>query len=147
MHTTPSALRSTGWHGLAVTASVVLGVLAMHGLGTHGLSGPHDAAQTPTQATAITSHHATAAVSPLADGMADRVGDALAAPSGQGAADGLTQLCTAILGLGLALLLLLRARRAVVPWFRPTARWPAVRIPAGRDRDPPTLALLSIQRC
>lgn len=124
-------------------AVVVLGVLAMHGLGTHGLTGSHTPVHTPAHATATGGHHAMAAASLLGDG----VGDVLAAPSHPGAADGMTEMCMAILGLGLALLLLLRARRAAVRWALPAARWPLVRIPAGRDRDPPTLALLSIRRC
>jgi hypothetical protein len=143
MHTTPSPLTLTRWHGLAVTAVVVLGVLAMHGLGTHGLTGSHTPVHAPAEATTTGSQHAMAAAS----SVGVRVGDVLAAPSQQGAADGMTELCMAILGLGLALLLLLRARRAAVRRSLPAARWPVVRIPAGRDRDPPTLALLSIRRC
>jgi hypothetical protein len=146
MHTTPSPLTLTRRHGIAVTAVVVLGVLAMHGLGTHGLTGSHTPVHTPAlvtaRATATGGHQAMANASSLGDD----VGDALA-PSQPGDADGMTGLCMAILGLGLALLLLLRARGAAVRWPLPTARWPVVRIPAGRDRDPPTLALLSIRRC
>lgn len=61
----------------------------------------------------------------------------------------LMALCLALLATALTSLLIVRARGRRRIWLRPPAgtAYPALWLAARRDRDPPCLHALSIQRC
>ena len=138
--------------GLLLTLA---GLVAMHGLSGHGVSGgAHD------MASVMAAQHGSAMAEPgLADpghpdGTNARAGTAVVTTAIASVRDGVTDhdglmaLCVAILVAALgALLRRLAATQTITTLARssePTRRWAQLR---GRDRDPPSLTVLSIQRC
>lgn len=126
-----AALRALG--GVAA----LLGVLAMHGLATHGT------AHHPVEATPLVSvdHHAATAAT-------DHSTPLISMPDGGEVPGllGLTALCLAVLMAGVGLVMGRRGGVTVMTRRGRSARAgtaPRVR----RDRDPPCLIALSIQRC
>ncbi|HEY0951007.1 DUF6153 family protein [Nocardioides sp.] len=126
-----------------VVLAALLGLLAMHGLATHGTS--HRAHVSESMAPVSAEHIG----SPMAEAGAATGPTASRSPyverdNGPG---GASALCLAVLlaGIGLAVLLgrrrgVVRARGASPAAFGHPAR-------ARRDRDPPCLFTLSVQRC
>jgi hypothetical protein len=128
----------TGLLAWAALLLVLLGVLAMHGVG-----GGHGADHRPVASSGLGStpdvagHHApgpTAPTDPVAHLAAD-----VADPTSW------TALCLAILG-GAVLLLLGRGTAVPTP-FPPAPTALRTRLPGRRDRDPPSLIVLSVRRC
>lgn len=133
---------------------VVLGaVFGMHALDSHGVAGNH---------TVDVTHHVSTAASAIRDGSpmmssADHVHPSpdvpmssvpstLRAPAGD--ASSVMSLCLGVLVASVLLLLVRRAHGLPVIGLAP--RWDtlAQRSTAhARDRDPPSLALLSVRRC
>lgn len=126
-------------------AFALLGLFAMHGFG-HGAQqgtqtgGHHDAA-----IGSLAHHHQDVAASTV---TADGPGYADAESDGHGGTDGLVLiLCLAVLAAGLAVALyVVLLRPAVVAAVRPLAAL-ATLARVARERDPPCLFDLSIQRC
>ena len=123
----------TGLLGGAALLLVLLGVLAMHGLGGHAAGHgplPPSHAHDPV-ATRSVEHHVTDTVQHLATDAPHHAW--------------WTALCLAIL-VGAVLL---RAGRPTGTPGRLSALRPAprTRVPRGRDRDPPSLVVLSVRRC
>lgn len=152
--------RSRPW--LLLGAFALLGLFAMHGLGGHGMN------HAGTSNTHAASTHAEAGVVGLEapDAMSHRsagaghvgcVGDCVPPDSTVHAADGsapgggtsmLLVLCLAVLAaVAFAIVLALRRTR----WALLRALRPGDRITrlcrSARDRDPPCLYVLSVQRC
>ena len=128
---------------LATAWSLVLGGLfAMHGLGSHG-AGAHEAmTHGVVRASGSTSE-------PIALSMHDRAGADVGQtyPREAPSSSSMLGLCVGVLGgIMFSVLLLLVNRRPHRPMSKllPPLK---VSMPAGRDRDPPSLALLSMQRC
>jgi len=129
-------------------AAALVGLFAMHGLAGHGAmhAGHGDP---PLEIAAAAAAHTHAAASMPMEATAAQA-PSLTAPSGPSPDDGglgLVGLCLAVLLVG-AIAAVLLGRRS---WYarslaRPVAHrgWPAR---ARRDRDPPCLFALSIQRC
>ena len=123
----------TGLLGGAALLLVLLGVLAMHGVGGHAAAhGPlppshaHDSV-----ATRSVDHAVTETVRPLATDAPQ--------PAWW------TALCLAVL---VGAVLLLSGRPGGAPGRLVTPRAASrTRIPGGRDRDPPSLVVLSVRRC
>jgi hypothetical protein len=146
MPTTISAHARGAPSGLLVVLLFLLltGVLGMHGWGSHGVAGAghtpvaHDSGlaglQHPAVAIARVVGEAASSAPPLLNGSTDRQGMVLAG------------LCVAVLSTVGLVLLLLRAvrRRAAVPL--PSPRLSHARRVNQRDRDPPSLARLSVLR-
>ena len=131
---------------VAVLFVVLAGVLGMHGWGSHGVAGAgHTTSGHHSGVTAEPEHRGVTIALTVGDGRAT----AAPAPTGSrhSSGMGLTDLCVAVLsGLGFVVLLLLRSRRPLAAALMPTLRpWhsPTLR---GRDRDPPSLARLSVLR-
>jgi len=133
---------------------VLFGLFGMHGLANHGVGGTENMAQVTVQASAATVGSTVDLVSVGLTGqdvpLAEPVPGAATLTSGlgqQGMDMNMAGLCVAILAVGLvALLLLLRGGRLPRSlWFlqRPAFAFK----PVGRDPDPPSLTVLSIQRC
>lgn len=121
----------TGLLGGAALILVVLGVLAMHGVGSHGSR--H--ASTPSP------HHDPALA--LAVGPAHAAADHLT--SQQPTPTSWTTLCLAMLAG--AVLLAVTSGRGSAALIVPRPRRRRVFPPGRRERDPPSLALLSVHRC
>jgi hypothetical protein len=144
MTTTCSVHRRGAPGGLLVALLfiVVAGVLGMHGLGSHGLSAAH-LRVVHNSSIAVGDHQM---VRPAVLGVA---ASAAVQSAGRGIDHNgmsLGELCVAVLSaLGLLLLLIsaLRPRQDVLP---PRSRPWRVRRVSGRDRDPPSLAQLSVLR-
>jgi hypothetical protein len=139
-HRACAALRSL--FGLAA----LLGLFAMHGLVPHGTAhGGHVGDATPVVAVSGDHSPAPKSVVPVADPVAMVSAGTHDTPDG--ALRGLAGMCLAVLLTGLAVALLLGMglpgqRQADPPlWARRRPRR------ARRDRDPPCLFALSIQRC
>lgn len=136
------------WRGRSRTVRLLLvmaafvGLFAMHGLGDHGTM--HQELSAPMAAIASTDSHA-GHVSMRGDpGVTGHV--RITAPASDGAS--MAGLCIAVLGGAILALAWLRSR---VP-LRVVRRWPYrssadLRATVLRDRDPPCLFELSIQRC
>lgn len=131
---------------LLLGAFALLGLFAMHGLSSHGAE-QHD--RNPAASTLAPDHpdhahpHAEASASPAADRAHTGCSEGHC-----GGMDGLVLvLCLAVLAAGLAVaLFVVLLRPAVVAAVRPLAA--AVTLPrVARDRDPPCLFDLSVQRC
>jgi hypothetical protein len=135
MGTAPQNARG-GLLGGAALLLVLLGVLAMHGVAGHG-SGHASAGAAPHHASAV-AHVVTHAAHELSAPV-----EHLAAHDSAPAT--WTALCLAVLAG--AVLVFLTARRASGLRVR---SWPPSRsaqLPGRRDRDPPSLVLLSVRRC
>lgn len=129
--------RSAALTRLLLGAAALLGLLAMHGLGVHGTA--HDSAPA-----AHGPHAAADPGGPAASSSLDAVGD----PMSHESDTSLLGLCLAVLGVALlGLFGVGRAGRR--PWIRLRLRDLRIAVSAvsSRDRDPPCLHLLSIQRC
>lgn len=125
-------MRASRW---GLVAATLVGLVAMHGLGSHGVHGAD------SDQAAMT--HGVASVEDMLVPMADEVASPMPAHGGLG----LEVLCVAILGgLGVVLGLLRRIRSATDPRESGSRSYSLVR-PRARDPDPPTLAELSILRC
>jgi hypothetical protein len=154
---------STGsWVALVV---VLAGLFGMHGLAGHGSHaaemGMGDSVVTmPT--TSVSGMAATGGVNGHGAGAAltTHVGSHTHAPaagstfgvpgavSGAMSGGAMSVLCLAVLTAGaLLLLLLLGTRRPRVAMARTPAPTPSTFLRVGRERDPPSLAALSIRRC
>jgi hypothetical protein len=143
-------------YGFLVAALALVGLLSMHGWGTH--AGMHaETGHAPAHAVLV--HSEAHASAPDATHHRDAAGAAAAAPKdaatcdtcGDDGSDGgmdLMGLCFAVLGgiLAAALALLLLRRRCL-PLLRTVV--PAFRHPVllSRDRDPPDLVRLCVIRC
>lgn len=139
--------------GLLLLLVVLGGVFGMHALDAHGVAGNHTVGMT---------HHASTSTSAIRDGSpmmssADQVhasaerpmfsaSSSLRAPAGD-----FSSVMSLCLGVLVASVLLLLVRRAHgLPLLGLAPRWLTVAQPwtvRGRDRDPPSLALLSVRRC
>jgi len=134
---------------------VLAGLFGMHGLASHGVGGmenmPQAAiAEASTGVAGPPLGLMTAGIDRPVGALVDHGEGAVAVLSGlghKGMGMNMAGLCVAILAIGLvALLLLLRGRRAPRVWWSLPRLMFAV-TPPGRDPDPPTLTALSIQRC
>lgn len=127
----------TGLLGGAALLLVVLGVLAMHGVGSHA-SG-HGSAAPARHHDPATAQAVEPAMAQTAAHAADHLGSQQPAPPSW------TELCLAMLA-GAVLLAFASGRGSAaltVPRPRPGRAFP----PGRRDRDPPSLVLLSVRRC
>jgi hypothetical protein len=126
---------------VALVFVVVSGVLGMHGVGSHGVSGADHMPGMHTTNVAVSDHEMVVALDEAISATVPLVVRRV-----DGAAMSLGELCVAVLSaLGLVLLLLQALRRhfAIAP---PPSRLLHVRKLSGRDRDPPSLARLSVLR-
>ncbi len=134
---TPTKHTRGGLLGGAALLLVLLGVIAMHGLGGHA-AGHGAPAADHTGASVTVGGHQHVAPEPVAGASAHLA----TSPEPHSA---WTALCLAVLAG--AVLLALRGRAGVV--VRGTSRRPAAPspVPGRRDRDPPSLLVLSVCRC
>ena len=130
----------TGLLAGAALLLVLLGVLAMHGVG-----GGHTVGHAPLSASGPRDPVATGAAGHHVHGQTAPPGSVphLAADVTDPAAG--TALCLAILGG--TVLLLLGTRTGVPPLLPPVRVVLGTRVPGRRDRDPPSLIALSVRRC
>ncbi|MEO7943504.1 MAG: DUF6153 family protein [Marmoricola sp.] len=133
---------------------VLTGLFGMHGLSNHGVAGmenmPQVTAPASVGAVGSTLDRVSGGPTGQAGPLSDPVPGAATLTSGpgqQGMDMNMAGLCVATLAVGLfALLLLLRLERLPrAPWF--LQRRAFALKPVGRDPDPPSLSVLSIQRC
>lgn len=135
MSTAPQHARA-GLLGGAALLLVLLGVLAMHGVAGHG-SGHAPAGAAP--------HHASAVAQALTHAAHDLSVPAGHLAAGDSAPASWTALCLAVLAG--AVLMALTSRRASGVRVRSGPPGPSTQLPGRRDRDPPSLVLLSVRRC
>lgn len=124
--------------------AVVAGVIGMHGLANHGVTGM-EAVSHPIVATDQPSNTAAATMA-TADALLGATATlAPAMPAGMDMQ--MAGWCIAILMMGLGALTLLLRRRGLclAPWVMRLHC--ATRRVGGRDPDPPSMQRLSIQRC
>lgn len=135
--------RPTARGGLfrSVLFLVAIGVLGMHGIDTHGASPSHVSAV----AHGISPVGAQTLTGPALHVEAGQV--AVGTPRDADGAGSLVGLCMAVLNAALVLLVLLWTRRRVPSLRVWLDRRQTLRLPYGRDRDPPSLAHLSVMRC
>ena len=130
---------------------VLGGVFAMHALDSHGVAGNHTVEMT---------HHASTGASAIRDASRMSATDegrssadvlmSSDASSLQAPADDSSSAMALCVGVLVASVLLLLVRRALgLQLIGLAPRWPGVALSTirGRDRDPPSLALLSVCRC
>jgi hypothetical protein len=149
---TPQQRRRPSGAGLLLLFVVLGGVFGMHALDSHGVAGSHVVGK---------AHHGSMPASAVGDGAsmtsgADQVHSAtrrpvlsasssLRAPTGDSSS--VMSLCLGVLVVSV-LLLVRRAHGLPLIGLAPrgltSAQRPATR---GRDRDPPSLTLLSVRRC
>ena len=124
--------------------AVVVGVIGMHGLANHGVTGM-EAMGPPSVATTVTS--AITAAETTAGAVRAEVVASAAPILPPGMDMNMAGWCIAILMLGVgAVSMLLRGNGlTLAPWVLPLAVRTVHRY--GRDPDPPSLRRLSIQRC
>lgn len=150
-----ASIRRPGRRAAPAVARLVLwvgafaGLFAMHGLNDHGVS--HEISHHSSAVVAASSdtghaghgHLAPAVSSP--DGGVGRLG--LAGQEGP-SPEGMASLCLAVLAVAVFLVVAVVVRR---PWGvlgrRSASGQPGTATPLGRERDPPCLYRLSIQRC
>ena len=131
---------------LVVLVAALLGVFAMHGLAAHGAMHPPVSGDSVAGAVVDAVHveHGGATVEALTEGSVS-VGARDAPDHGDSA---LMALCLALLATALIVLLGLRVRGRLTRLRGPErATSTTLRLAARRDRDPPCLPALSIQRC
>lgn len=126
----------TGLLGGVALLLALLGVLAMHGVGSHG-SGHTSATASPHHDPVVTVvvGHAAHATSVAADHLASQ----------EPASSSWSALCLAVLAG--AVLLTLASGRGPGALIAPRMRLGRPGPPGRRDRDPPSLAALSVRRC
>jgi len=130
-----------------VGLAALLGLFAMHGLASHGTAHAGHSGEpmglTAATAPAHPGHGTTTDTQP----ETPRTSSAPDAPAPDPGLLGVAGLCLAVLLIGVLVTVLL-GRGAVLPRkldaAQPAGGWPAR---ARRDRDPPCLFALSIQRC
>jgi hypothetical protein len=133
----PQASRRQGPHRWGLLLATLLGLLAMHGIGSHGVHGA-DADMAPMSHVA---EHADHAAMPAADAAA------VSGPTHGGGGMGFEAVCVAIMaGLVLTLGRPRRVRSTADQPGHPVHGRVAVR-PRARGPDPPKLTELSILRC
>lgn len=144
-----------GWWALALVAAVLVGLVAMHGLGTHGVhsaggaADPHPAPHAAPHAEPRAGVHSLA--SPVAPGgvrPAAHAEDPTAASSPDSSGAWLAGLCLALLVLGVLRLWGPRAQRR--PWTlarRAALRRVAALRVTSQGPGPPSRAQLSVWRC
>jgi hypothetical protein len=134
----------------AVLVLLGLGILAMHGLGSHGMAGEHAIAEMPGVVQASSGHaghgDGTAVVTVPAQAIQRSERMVSASAVGQ-LVTGMGALCVAILGVALLLLLLIRCWRLMNARGLLFSRLVLAAPPLSRDRDPPSLTLLSVRLC
>ena len=145
--------RLPGGAGLLLLFVVVGGVFGMHALGAHGVAGNHMVGM---------AHHSSTFGSVMDDGsrsmsFADHqhssptvsvfsASSSVLAPTGDSSS--VMSLCLGVLASSVLLLLLRRAHRLPVIGLVPRWLTPAQQSTTrDRDRDPPSLTLLSVRRC
>lgn len=135
----PSSIAARALVRLALLGGVVFGVIAMHGLSSHGMGSVWE----PTMHTAASPLHLASAL-PDMDSVT-----VVASDPGPGMGGGMAGLCVAVIGggIGVGLLFLVSRRRRISRTRGSVSRGEAVAASRGRDRDPPCLIRLSIQRC
>ena len=117
--------------------AALLGMFVMHGLATHGTS--HQAHAADPAAMASAEHH----------GASMALGPAVTAPRVEPAPgpQGVGVWCLAVLLVGVGLGFLFVRRRAIAQGRGRTHLVVGRPVRARRDRDPPCLFVLSVQRC
>lgn len=140
-----TARRALWFGGLLI---VLAGLFGMHGLDNHGAAGSdtiaHAMGSSHTSGDTSTEH--SPVVSAIHEAGAAMVDSTVA--TGGGAMDmSMVAMCMAILVLALITLLRLMRSRGVRLLYVVTARPVRAPVASVRDRDPPSLILLSIQRC
>ena len=135
MGTAPQNARA-GLLGGAALLLVLLGVLAMHGVAGHG-SGHASVGALP--------HHASAVAQDVTHAAHDLSAPVEHLAAHDSAPTSWTALCLAVLAG--AVLMVLTARRASGVRVRSGPPGQSTRLPGRRDRDPPSLVLLSVRRC
>lgn len=141
---------------LAGLLAVLSGLFGIHGFANHGVAGtenmPHAVMASVFEATATTgssvmSAHAKGSVALVVD-RADGVAAAMVSPvMPEGIDMSMIGLCVAVLVMGIGALLVLARFRPRAPVLWTLCRTGAATATAGRDPDPPSLTVLSIQRC
>jgi hypothetical protein len=131
---------------------VLGGIFGMHALGAHGVAGNHMIGMT---------QHSSSSASGMAHGSTVEGAEQVpsppqraalsAAPPGKASAGDLSSvmsLCLGVLVASVLLLLVRRAHRLPLIGLAPRGLTSAQRSTTrGRDRDPPSLTLLSVRRC
>lgn len=152
-----TARRALWFSGLLI---LLAGIVGMHGLNSHAAGMAPDlhaivmhdpgAAQVPQapvlQAPVSVVHDLVATSLPEVTGPVAAMG-AVVADGVSGVGAGMAQMCMAVLGLALTVLLRMLGNAPALPRLRLVGA--AVRAPGphGRDPDPPSLIDLSIRRC
>ena len=139
--------------GLLLLFVVLGGVFGMHALDSHGIAGDHMVGMThPASTSASTigggSHVMRSAdqVHASPEGPAFSASPSVRAPAGDSTS--VMSLCLGVLVASVLLLLVRRAHRLPLIGLAPRGPTPAQRSTTrGRDRDPPSLTLLSVRRC
>jgi len=132
----------------AAVVSIVLGIVGMHALNTHGVISNADHA---SMTSPMTSSHADMSAAPSTSNPAGVTGAAAVPGKGNGRHVGMVMLCVAMLAAttGALLLLTLGLRRTPRAWAQlptvPTTltRWVTARLGAG----PPPVWKFSVIRC
>ncbi|QNN53442.1 DUF6153 family protein [Nocardioides mesophilus] len=138
--------------GLLLLFVVLGGVFGMHALGTHGVAGSHSGGMTHVASTSASTMGEGSPMMRHADLVrpsTDRTAFSASPSAGQPAGDSSTVMlmCVAVL-VASVLLLVRRARRVGLVGLLPRGPTAGPRSSTrGRDRDPPSLALLSVRRC
>ncbi len=139
--------------GLLLLFVVLGGVLAMHALDSHGVAGNPMVGMTHHSSTFASATGEGSPMMPSADQeqFSPEGPVVSAAPSGLAPAGDLSSVMSLCVGVLVASVLMLLVRRAHgLPFIGVAPRWLSVAqrsAPRGRDRDPPSPALLSVRRC
>lgn len=154
----PTAARTAGGTVVAaLVAALVLGILGMHALATHGGPAPVAAAVPGADMVGVTSHDAATAPVAHHDAHDHATADASPAATGHGTPagsgdhrGGMVMLCVVMLaatGLTFLVLLAVRVLRPLVPAaFRP-APTPQPSVRGVRGAGPPPVWQFSVIRC
>jgi len=132
--------------GLATWWVVLAGLLAMHGLSTHGTGAHHDLAMAGSERTTQAAH----SMQPMPAAAEPPSGSsvALGAPSGSDTGHDPMTLCLAVMAGALIWLASVLRRRSGWRRLRDDVRRLVGAVSrSGRERDPPCLTRLSVLRC